>query len=67
LYRFDLFLASYSSAELVYSSIKQSNNVLFELYPDIEKAFKLSEKLKQLYNLKITKGIAMTKLAHWYK
>ena len=41
--------------------------LLFKLFPDLENAYKLSEKLKFIYNSKIKKEIAITKLAHWYK
>ncbi len=57
----------YKSRDKWTDNQKERATILFELYPEIEKAYKLSEKLKQLYNLKITKEIAMTKLAHWYK
>ncbi len=40
--------------------------VLFELYPDIEKAYKLSYKLYQIYNRQISPDIARTKLALWF-
>jgi transposase len=40
--------------------------ILFEEYPDIEEAYKVSLELTQLYNKKITKESALTKLAHWY-
>ena len=33
----------------------------------IQNAYKLSEKLKFIYNSKVKKEIAITKLAHWYK
>ncbi len=39
--------------------------ILFKHYPKIHKAYTLSEELKSIYNSK-SKGIAMTKLAHWY-
>lgn len=40
--------------------------VLFELYPDIEKAYKLSYKLYQIYNCQISPEVARTKLAQWF-
>ena len=43
------------------------SQILFKLFPDLENAYKLSEKLKFIYNSKIKKEIAITKLAHWYK
>lgn len=40
--------------------------VLFELYPDIEKAYRLSYKLYEIYNRLISPDIARTKLALWF-
>lgn len=40
--------------------------ILFELYPDIEKAYKLAYNLYDIYNWKIRPDIARTKLAHWF-
>ncbi len=40
-------------------------NILFEHYPEIDQAYKLSEQLKQIYNNK-NKGVATLKLARWY-
>ncbi|WP_317162632.1 transposase [Tenacibaculum maritimum] len=41
---------------------------LFKNYPDIKKAYRICQKLKNLFNNKtITKEIAYTKLAHWFK
>ncbi len=40
--------------------------ILFELYPDIEKAYKLSYQLYDIYNRNIAPEIARTKLAHWF-
>ncbi len=57
----------YKSREKWTSSQKARAALLFKLYPNIEKAYQLSEKLKHIYNSKITKEVAMTKLAHWYK
>ena len=57
----------YKSREKWTETQRERADILFELYPEIAKAYKLSEKLKQLYNSRIPKEIAMTKLAHWYK
>lgn len=46
---------------------KERACILFELYPDIQKAYGLSQQLRTIYNGKYSKEIAMTKLAHWYK
>ncbi len=40
--------------------------ILFELYPDIEKAYRLSYKLYEIYNRNIVPEIARTKLAQWF-
>lgn len=40
--------------------------ILFKYYPDIEKAYKLSQELGSIYKFSKSKGIAYTKLAHWY-
>uniref|UniRef100_UPI002623E345 ISAon1 family transposase n=2 Tax=uncultured Tenacibaculum sp. TaxID=174713 RepID=UPI002623E345 len=42
--------------------------VLFEKYPDIKKAYGICQKLRNLFNNKtISKQVAYTKLAHWFK
>ncbi|MFL0107887.1 ISAon1 family transposase, partial [Tenacibaculum maritimum] len=47
---------------------QQRAEILFENYPDIKKAYRICQKLKNLFNNKtITKEIAYTKLAHWLK
>lgn len=40
--------------------------VLFEQYPDIMKAYQLSCDLSDIFNQKIQKGIALTKMARWF-
>lgn len=40
--------------------------VLFKEYPEIEKAYQLSQKLREFFNTKQGKGVALTKLARWY-
>jgi len=49
-------------------TIKQAlrAQVLFKEYPDIEKAYKLSQELREFFNTKTGKGVALTKLAQWY-
>jgi len=42
-------------------------HILFSEYPDIKQAYQLSVKLSTIYNQKITKSIALTKMAHWFK
>jgi len=45
---------------------KQRAEILFEQYPDIEKAYKLSQGLKLIFNQDIIKDVARVKLAKWY-
>jgi transposase len=45
---------------------KQRADILFEQYPDIQKAYKLSQALKLIFNLDIIKEVARVKLAKWY-
>jgi transposase len=47
-------------------SQKQRAKILFEQYPDIEEAYQMSLELTDIYNQKISKGVALTKLARWY-
>ena len=47
-------------------SQKRRAKILFEQYPDIEYAYQLSLELTDIYNQKISKGVALTKLARWY-
>ena len=47
---------------------QQRANILFENYPDIKKAYDICQKLRNLFNNKtISKQLAYTKLAHWFK
>jgi len=43
------------------------SKILFEQYPDIEKAYHLSQKFSYIYENNTNKNTARTKLAHWYK
>ena len=45
---------------------KERAYILFELYPDIKKAYELSQKLSYIYENTKDKNIALTKLARWY-
>ncbi len=40
--------------------------ILFEQYPEIKEAYYVSMELTNIYNQRITPGVALTKLAHWY-
>jgi transposase len=47
-------------------SQNQRASILFEHYPDIEKAYHLSMKLGKIYHTSKVKGVAFTRLARWY-
>ena len=40
--------------------------ILFEEYPDIEKAYKLAMELASIYHQTNSKGVAFTKMARWF-
>lgn len=46
---------------------QQRANILFEKYPDIKKAYILTHRLRMIFSQTKTKGVAYTKLAHWFK
>ena len=41
--------------------------ILFKNYPDINQAYSLVNNLRTIFNQTTDKGVAFTKLAHWYK
>ncbi|WP_262497960.1 MULTISPECIES: transposase [unclassified Chryseobacterium] len=57
----------YKSREKWTISQKQRAVILFAQYPDLEKAYQLTDGLRKIYNQNIPKSLAMTKLAHWFK
>lgn len=57
----------YKSSEKWTCSQEQRAKVLFSEYPDIEKAYNLSDGLRKIYNQNIQKSVAMLKLAHWFR
>ncbi|WP_051884401.1 ISAon1 family transposase [Chryseobacterium luteum] len=57
----------YKSREKWTPSQKQRAEILFPEYPDLEKAYNLSDGLRKIYNQNIQKPVAMLKLAHWFK
>ena len=57
----------YKSPEKWTASQKQRAEILFSEYPDLERAYYLSDKLPKIYNQNIQKSVAMLKLAHWFK
>lgn len=44
----------------------QRAELLFRLYPDLRTAYHLTDNLRKIYNHKIEKPVAMTKLALWF-
>lgn len=46
---------------------KERAEILFKEYPDIETAYQLTQGLRNVYNKRTTKEIAMLKLARWFK
>jgi transposase len=57
----------YKSCQKWTQSQNERAQMLFGLYPDIKKAYRLIQHLHGIYNNNNDKHIAMTKLAHWYK
>ena len=57
----------YKSREKWTECQNERAQMLFGLYPDIKKAYNLSQQLRGIYNNNNDKHIAMTKLAHWYR
>ncbi|KPH11658.1 transposase [Chryseobacterium sp. ERMR1:04] len=57
----------YKTREKWTPSQKQRAKILFSEYPDLEKAYNLSDGLRKIYNQNIEKPVAMLKLAHWFK
>lgn len=45
---------------------KQRAKVLFELYPDLKKAYGLTHSLRMIFSKTKVKGVAYTKLAKWF-
>lgn len=57
----------YKSRENWTPTQKQRAEILFQIYPDLQQAYKLTDELRKIYNQKIIKSVAMLKLAHWFK
>lgn len=57
----------YKSMEKWKESQRQRAEILFTQYPDVEKAYHLTNGLRKIYNQNIIKPVAMTKLAHWFR
>ncbi|MFK7113095.1 transposase [Flavobacterium oreochromis] len=46
---------------------KQRATILFQYYPDIEKAYNLTQDLREIFNKTTDKVVAYTKLAKWHE
>lgn len=57
----------YKSRDKWTLSQRQRAGILFHEYPDLEKAYNLSDGLRKIYNQNILKSVAMLKLAHWFR
>ena len=57
----------YKSQEKWTKSQQERAEILFQNYPDIEKAYRLTNGLRQIYNQRTAKDVGMLKLAHWFK
>jgi len=56
----------FKSAEKWTSKQKERANILFEMYPDIKKAYGLTHSLRMIFTKTKEKGVAYTKLAKWF-
>lgn len=45
---------------------KQRADILFQQYPILKQVYNLAQQLRVIYNTTKVKGVAYTKLAHWY-
>lgn len=57
----------FKSREKWTESQKARAKILFGMYPDLETAYELTDELRRIYSKTMVKGVAYTKLAHWYK
>ena len=56
----------FKSAEKWTPKQKERAAILFEMYPDIKKAYNLTHVLRMIFTHTKTKGVAYTKLAKWF-
>ena len=56
----------FKSAEKWTPKQKERANILFEMYPDIKKAYGLTHSLRMIFTKTKEKGVAYTKLAKWF-
>jgi transposase len=58
--------ALFKSAEKWTTKQKERVKILFDLYPDIKKAYNLTHSLRMIFSYTQEKGVAYTKLAKWF-
>lgn len=56
----------FKSAEKWTEKQKTRAKILFDLYPDIKKAYSLTHSLRMIFSNNTVKGVAYTKLAKWF-
>ena len=56
----------FKSGEKWTNAQKERAKILFDLYPDIKKAYSLTHSLRMIFSHTETKGVAYTKLARWF-
>ena len=56
----------FKSADKWTEKQKTRAKILFDLYPDIKKAYSLTHSLRMIFSKNIVKGVAYTKLAKWF-
>jgi transposase len=56
----------FKSAEKWTPKQKERADILFEMYPDIKKAYGLTHRLRMIFTQTKEKGVAYTKLAKWF-
>jgi transposase len=57
----------FKSADQWTPTQKERATILFAQYPDLKKAYNLVHKLRLIFSKTKEKGVAFTKLAHWYR
>lgn len=57
----------FKSREKWTESQKKRAKILFEIFPDIETAYNLTDELRRIYSQTTKKTVAYTKLAQWYR
>lgn len=57
----------FKSPEKWSDSQKVRARILFAQYPDIKKAYSLTHSLRMIFSKNKDKGVAFTRLAHWYR